>query len=124
MKGNVRDKDRLLDIIEQCDFAREITKIEKSEFLKDKILQFAVLKSLEIIGEASKQISIETREKYNQLEWDEMISARNFYVHEYFEIDLDWIWVSVKENIDFEKIKNYCSHIIEQIKTENIKCRH
>lgn len=118
MKGNVRDKDRLSDIIEQCDFVREITNIEKLEFLKNKVLQFAVLKSLEIIGEASKQISSETKEEYNKLEWREMISARNFYIHEYFEIDLKWVWVSVKENIDFEKIKNYCSYIIEQIKTE------
>jgi uncharacterized protein with HEPN domain len=118
MKGNVRDWDRLSDIIEQCDFVREITNIDKSEFLKNKILQFAVLKSLEIIGEASKQISNETKEEFSELEWREMISARNFYVHEYFEIDLDWVWISVKKNIDFEKIKTYCSHIIEQIKTE------
>ena len=118
MKENVRDLDRLLDIVQECDFVRKITNIEKVEFLQNRTLQLAVLKSLEIIGEASKQISLITRNKYDGLIWTEMINARNFYVHEYFDVDLEWVWKSVKEIINFEKIKTYCSYIIEELKTE------
>jgi uncharacterized protein with HEPN domain len=51
------------------------------------------------------------------MEWEKMITARNYYVHEYFQVDWTWVWASATKNIDFEKIKNYCSYIIEQIKT-------
>ncbi len=118
MKGQTRDLDRLLDIIEQCQFILKHTDIEEDDFYRDEVLKLAVMKSLEIIGEAATQISVQTKTKYDEIEWRQMIRARNFYIHEYFKIQWPLIWLSVKKEIDFEKIKNYCSHIIEQIKTE------
>ncbi len=118
MKGKIRDLDRLLDIIEQCNFIVKHTNIEEDYFYRDEVLKLAVMKSLEIIGEAATQISAETKRSYSEIEWQQMIRARNFYIHEYFKIQWPLVWASVKKEIDFEKIKNYCSYIIEQIKIE------
>jgi uncharacterized protein with HEPN domain len=118
MKGKVRDLDRLLDIIEQCNFIVKYTDIEEDDFYRDEVLKLAVMKSLEIIGEAATHVSDETKINFDELEWKQMIRARNFYIHEYFKIQWPLVWLSIKKEIDFEKIKTYCSYIIEQIKTE------
>ena len=118
MKGKIRDIDRLLDIIEQCNFILKYTNIEENDFYRNEVLKLAVMKSLEIIGEAVTQLSAETKVFYSELEWRQMVRARNFYVHEYFNIQWSLVWISLKKEIDFEKIKNYCDHIIAQIKTE------
>lgn len=118
MKRANNNVQRLQDILKQIDFIERYTNIEEDEFYRDEVLKLAVLKSLEIIGEAASQITRDIRSKYPDMEWDKMITARNYYVHEYFAVDWNWLWQSVKKYIDFEKIKNYCSHIIEQIKTE------
>lgn len=113
-----RDFDRVGDIIKQVDFIKLHTNIEEDEFYRNEVLKLAILKSLEIIGEATSQISNELKSTYDSLDWKEMVRARNYYVHEYFAVDWTWVWLSIKNEIDFEKIKNYCSYIIEQIKTE------
>ncbi len=118
MKEQIRDLDRLLDIIEQCNFIVRHTNINEDDFYREEVLKLAVMKSLEIIGEAATQISKETKINFVEIEWQQMIRARNFYIHEYFKIQWPLVWASVKREIDFEKIKNYCSYIIEQIKTE------
>jgi uncharacterized protein with HEPN domain len=118
MKRINSDVDRLKDIINQIDFIKKYTNVEEDLFYRDEVLKLAILKSLEIIGEAASQINRGVRSKYPNIEWEKMITARNYYVHEYFQIDWAWVWASATKNIDFEKIKNYCSYIIEQIKTE------
>jgi uncharacterized protein with HEPN domain len=118
MKRINSNVDRLNDIINQIDFIRKYTNVEEDSFYRDEVLKLAILKSLEIIGEAASQVTRDVRSKYPNIKWEKMITARNYYVHEYFAVDWTWVWASATINIDFEKIKNYCSYIIEQIKTE------
>ena len=118
MKRNNSNLDRLDDIIKQVDFIKKYTNVDEDLFYRDEVLKLAILKSLEIIGEAANQVTRDVRSKYPDIEWEKMITARNYYVHEYFAVDWTWVWASATKNIDFEKIKNYCSDIIEQIKTE------
>ena len=67
---------------------------EKSfeEFVNDHVLRIAVVKWLEIIGEASNNITDETKAKAARLDWNKIIGMRNFVVHEYFGINYDTIW--------------------------------
>ena len=59
----------------------------KDEFIEDTQCQDAVIRRLEIIGEAARLISDETRTTYRKLPWNEMVGMRNIMIHEYDEID-------------------------------------
>ena len=119
-----RDLDRVLDIIKQVDFILTHTNIDEDEFYSNEVLKLAILKSLEIIGEAANQISTELKLTYKELDWKEMVRARNYYVHEYFAVEWPWVWQSIKNEIDFDKIKNYCLEILENEKRIYKICNH
>ena len=73
------------------------------------MLRIAVVKWLEIIGEAANHISEETKRKYANVEWLKMIGLRNIVVHEYFGINYDTIWNAASEHLKI--LKNELSTI-------------
>jgi len=77
--------------------------ISEREFMKDKKLQDAVIRRLEIIGESSKNIPRALKEKNKHVPWFEMSQFRDFIVHSYFDASLQRIWRASTENI--KKIK-------------------
>jgi uncharacterized protein with HEPN domain len=88
-----RDRDFLQDILESARIALSHVKNMKLEdFLNDIQCQDAVIRRLEIIGEASRRISEETRKIYPELPWSEMVNMRNIMIHEYDEVDLNIVW--------------------------------
>jgi uncharacterized protein with HEPN domain len=62
------------------------------EFIKDDMKIDAVVRNLEIIGEASRKIPAEIKEKYPHLEWRKVADFRNILAHEYFGIDYEILW--------------------------------
>lgn len=76
-----------------------------SEFKENNMVTDAVIRNLEIIGEASKNIPASVKEKYPQLPWKQMYGLRNLVVHEYFGIDYENIWKIVCEALP-ENIKD------------------
>jgi len=70
--------------------------ISFEEFKKNTLLQDAVVRNLEIIGEASKNIPMTIREQYSEIEWKKITGLRDILIHAYFGIDLDIIWDVVK----------------------------
>ena len=99
MREKPRDKERLLHIIESIDNIIEFTVDKTFEVYKnDKILRFAVIKNLEIIGEASYLITNDFKQKNDAVEWKEMIGMRHILVHGYYQIKDEIIW----ETIDTE----------------------
>lgn len=85
------------------DAAREILEFMREQsrdsLASNRMLQMAVIKELEIIGEAANNISAECQRKYSQLPWRQMIGMRNRLVHVYFGIDVDIIWQTVQDNL-------------------------
>jgi len=77
--------------------------ISEEEFKKDRKLQDAVIRRIEIIGEASKNIPRALKEKNKHVPWFEMSQFRDFIVHSYFDASLQRIWRASTENI--KKIK-------------------
>ena len=75
----------------------EYTHEGKNDFLIDRKTQDAVVRNLEIIGEAVKNISPDLKLRYPQLPWQSMAGMRDKLIHEYFGVDLDLVW-SVVEN--------------------------
>ena len=77
------DKVYLLSIIESIEGIEEFTKGGKEEFLNSKLIQYAVIRALEIIGEASKKVSNEIKKDYPDIPWREMAGLRDVLIHDY-----------------------------------------
>ena len=66
--------------------------ISENQFQKDSLRKSAVIRQLEIIGEAANRISEEFKEKHSQIPWAEMMGMRNRLIHGYDDIDLTIVW--------------------------------
>ena len=73
--------------------------IAKEDFLKNKEKQNAVIRSIEIIGEAIKNISENIKKKYPKIEWKKITGTRDKVAHYYFGVDLELIWKVIKEKL-------------------------
>lgn len=67
-------------------------RLSQDEFMQDETLKRAFVRSLEIIGEATKNISMDIRQKYGQVDWRAMAGMRDRLIHRYFGIDYDLVW--------------------------------
>jgi uncharacterized protein with HEPN domain len=95
-----RDTGYLLDILEAARLASGYVLGEtKEEFLHDSQCQDAVIRRLEIIGEAARRISQPTRARISQIPWAAMIAMRNLMIHEYDDVDLQVVWDTVQEHL-------------------------
>lgn len=95
-----RDRAYLLDILEAARLA--ISYIEgkaEEEFFADVQCQDSVIRRLEIIGEAARRISEETRAAHPELPWSEMIGMRNILIHEYDDVDLPIVWKTIQSEL-------------------------
>jgi len=72
--------------------AEYISGLNFNEFKRDYKTVDAVIRNFEIIGEASKNLPIEVKEKYPKVPWDEMYLMRNKISHEYFGVDYEILW--------------------------------
>jgi uncharacterized protein with HEPN domain len=95
-----RDRHYLLDISEAARLAISyINGKSKDDFYEDIQRQDSVIRRIAIIGEAARRISPQFRAKYPELPWGEMIGMRNILIHEYDDIDLDIVWVTVEREL-------------------------
>lgn len=93
-------QDYLNDIIESISDIREFTKGMTVEvFTKDRKTIKAVVRCIEIIGEAVNKIPQHIRGNYPEISWQEIVGMRNKIIHEYFGIDLDIVWQSIAEDL-------------------------
>ena len=93
----LRDPEYLLDILNAARLAiKYVHKLTKEQFLEDSQCQDAVIRRLEVIGEAAKRISTETRSQVSHLPWDAMIGMRNVMIHKYDDVDMTIVWATVK----------------------------
>ncbi len=88
-----RDDAYLLDILLAARRAREFSaNLTPEEFKKSELHQQAIVRTLEIIGEAAGKISDEVRQSHPEIPWLRLIRTRNHLIHQYFRIDLDKVW--------------------------------
>ena len=73
--------------------------IRKEDFLKNKEKQNAIIRSLEIIGEAVKNLPPTITNKYPSIPWKDIAGTRDKITHHYFGVDLELIWKTIQENI-------------------------
>ena len=103
MKQN-RDAIYLGDILDAIRRIESYTAgVKKKEFIEHFMMQDAVMRQIEIIGEASNSVSEEFQEQHSELPWFQMRGIRNKIVHEYRGINLQVIWDTVKNDLPMLK---------------------
>ncbi len=88
-----------------------IKKIES--FLTTSHWQDAIIRNLEIIGEASKRVSVELRQQYPDVPWRNIAGLRDVLIHDYMGVDLDSIWNVV--TVDLPPLKTNLKNIIKYL---------
>jgi len=81
----------------------DIKGFSEEDFLKNVPIQDAVVRRLEIIGEAIKNLPDELKKTNPEIPWQDIMDMRNKLIHEYFGIDLNLVWSVVKNDIPFLK---------------------
>ncbi len=104
----------LKHILLECDYIVSVIKPEttKEIFLSDETIKRAVVRSLEIIGEATKKIPADMKLKWENISWKNMAGMRDKLIHDYMGINYNIVWDVIKNFIP--KIKSEIQEIIEQ----------
>ncbi len=87
-------------IIESIEMIEEyIAKLTKAEFFKNRVIQDAVVRRFEIIGEATKYLPESLRKEYPKVRWQAVMSMRDRLIHEYFNVMLEVVWDTAKHDL-------------------------
>ena len=96
--------DYVQDILESIyDIEKFTEEMDFESFTKDKKTIYAVVRAIEIIGEAAKNIPKSIRGKYSKIPWKKLAGIRDKLIHEYFGVDLEILWEVVKKDIPMLK---------------------
>lgn len=83
----------LQHVLDEIEYLSKMTQnTDKETFLNDETLRRSFVRSIEIIGEAVKQIPDSTRNQYPQIDWRSMAGMRDRLIHSYFGVDYDIVW--------------------------------
>lgn len=114
MREKIKDKTRLLHIVEAIDNIFEFVDGKTFERYKnDKILKFAVIKNLEIIGEAAYLLTKEFKTHHQTVEWQDLIGMRHILVHGYYQIKDEIVWTTIET--DLAPLKNEVLSILDSL---------
>lgn len=110
MRERSRDKGRLEHILQALERIIRYTKGKAFEdFVTDDMMYYAVVKNIEIIGEASNMLTEEFRDKHPQTPWKQVNGMRNYIVHEYFQVDNSVVWDVITDDLPLleQQVKEY-----------------
>ncbi len=99
----------ILDAI--ADAEKFMEGVTQNEFLKNKEKQYAVLRALEIIGEASKNLSPDLKAKNREVQWKDVAGMRDKLIHAYFGVNLNLVWETTKKNLP--ELKQQIANILK-----------
>ena len=92
----VKCEDMRIHAKQACQFLGSRSEVE---FVADEMLQAAVIRCVEVIGEAARQVSQETRQRAPQIPWSMIIGMRNVLAHDYGAVDLDRVYSVVSDQL-------------------------
>ncbi|MGM9512533.1 HepT-like ribonuclease domain-containing protein [Larkinella sp. GY13] len=100
MKSSLGDRQRIQHIREAIDHIENFTDgIDFESYMNNFQLRLALVKLLEIVGEAAAALSEDLKQEFSEIEWITLKAVRNILVHEYFGISYDIIWTSIQKDI-------------------------
>ena len=89
--------EHILEAIERIeDYTNDLS---DSDFLENNMVQDAVMRQIEIIGEAAKMVSQETKQDYSEIPWTDVAGMRDNLIHKYFGVDMEQVLNTVKKDI-------------------------
>ena len=112
MREQLRDRERLEHILAAINRVNRYTKGKNREdLLADDMMYYAVVKNIEIIGEAANMLTSDFQVTHPEIPWKMVKGMRNYIVHEYFQIDSDVVWDVVSHELSplHEQITKYLS---------------
>lgn len=111
------DREFLEDILARIDLTAEFTRDGREAFMASRLIQEAVIRNLEIIGEASRTMSETLRQQHQEIPWRQIGAFRNFVIHVYWDIKLERIW-QIIEN-DLPPLKPQIEAILRTLNARN-----
>lgn len=107
----------LRDICDRIGQIEIYTQGGKSEFLESRLIQDAVIRNFELIGEGVKRLSISLRQTYPAIPWRKIAGFRDVLIHDYLQIDLDEVWDVIERNLP--DLKQKILQIIQKLEDES-----
>lgn len=91
----------LKHILDECAYIKSVITpdLDKGEFIENETLKRAVIRSLEIIGEATKKITADVKIKWNTISWKNMAGMRDRLIHDYMGVNYSIVWDVVRNKI-------------------------
>ena len=115
MKSDREYTDYLQDILDAATKARQFMEhVVFEAFCDNDEKVFAVIRALEIIGEAAKNIPKSIRGRYTEIPWEDIVGMRNKVIHDYFGVDLEVIWKTLHE--DLPPLQAAIAKVLEDLK--------
>ena len=107
--------DFLQHILDECDYIVDVSKGKaREEILDDPTLKRAIIRSIEVVGEAVKNLDEDFRLSYPHIEWKKMAKTRDKMIYHYFGIDYDIVWEIV--TLKIPPLKDYIEEIIIELR--------
>ncbi len=104
--------EHILDSINAIeDFSKNIS---KEELISNRLRKSAIVREIEIIGEAVKNISDNLKKEYKEIKWKDIAGTRDKMIHHYFGVDLNIVWDIIKKDIPV--LKKQIKEIKERLK--------
>jgi uncharacterized protein with HEPN domain len=104
MSAKRRDSDYLSHILDAiARIESYLAEKDEARFLEDSMLRDAVIRNLEIVGEAAAKLSAEFKTAHASVPWDDIVGMRNRLIHGYFSVDLRIVWDTV--NLGLPKLR-------------------
>lgn len=114
------DKTYLLDMLLAAKKIQQFTRgMSKEDFEVSELHQSAVIREIQVIGEAARLVSDETKTQQPEIQWRAISGMRNRVIHEYFRVSLDIVWQVIEEEI--EKLVKILNDIISDADDDNNK---
>ena len=108
----------LQDIVEAIDAAESFAEGVTFDELEGNLeKQYALQRAFEIIGEATKQINVDLRQRHPEMPWADMAGMRDVIVHQYFAVQLETVWTTIRDR--FPSIRDELQHIVDKIASED-----
>ncbi len=105
-------------ILDEINFLiKETEGLKFEEFMQNEVLKRACSRSIEIIGEATKNLSTDFKRKYKDIEWKKISGLRDKIIHYYFGVNWDIVWDVIKNRLP--ELKDQVENMLAKVENKN-----